>query len=64
VVARAGDIVSAGALIGYVGNSGNTDEPHLHIHLQRQASAPSPLSGQPLHITFGSRFPLRNMIFD
>jgi len=31
---KAGDRVSAGQEIGHVGNSGNSSEPHLHIHLQ------------------------------
>jgi murein DD-endopeptidase MepM/ murein hydrolase activator NlpD len=31
-----GDTVKAGQFIGLVGNSGNTSEPHLHIHLQSQ----------------------------
>ncbi|WP_051967477.1 M23 family metallopeptidase [Kitasatospora mediocidica] len=29
---RAGDVVVAGQPLGRVGNSGNTSEPHLHIH--------------------------------
>ncbi|NLF75825.1 MAG: M23 family metallopeptidase, partial [Chloroflexi bacterium] len=29
-----GDRVAAGQEIGRVGNSGNTTEPHIHIHLQ------------------------------
>lgn len=31
-----GDKVEAGDLLGRVGNSGSTSEPHLHIHHQRQ----------------------------
>jgi hypothetical protein len=31
---KKGDTVVAGQEIGRVGNSGNTSEPHLHIHLQ------------------------------
>jgi murein DD-endopeptidase MepM/ murein hydrolase activator NlpD len=31
---RRGDRVRAGQLLGRVGNSGNTSEPHLHFHLQ------------------------------
>lgn len=31
---KKGDVVVAGQEIGRVGNSGNTSEPHLHIHLQ------------------------------
>lgn len=64
VVARTGDRVAAGALLGYVGNSGNSDEPHLHIHLQRPAGHGPPLSGDPLPIRLDGRFPVRNMIFE
>ncbi|MGE3511949.1 MAG: M23 family metallopeptidase [Vicinamibacterales bacterium] len=31
---RSGDTVHAGQRVGRVGNSGNTSEPHLHLHLQ------------------------------
>lgn len=64
VVARTGNRVVAGALLGYAGNSGNTDEPHLHIHLQRPARLGPPLSGEPLPIRLDGRFPVRNMIFE
>ena len=30
----AGDQIAEGQVIGKVGNSGNTSEPHVHIHLQ------------------------------
>lgn len=39
---RAGDRVTRGQVIGRLGNSGNTTEPHLHFHVSR---APLPLSG-------------------
>ncbi|HEX8223105.1 MAG TPA: M23 family metallopeptidase [Allosphingosinicella sp.] len=64
VVVRTGDTVAAGTLLGQVGNSGNSDEPHLHVHLQRPAGEGSPLSGEPIHVTFDGRFPVRNMIFE
>ncbi len=54
-----GDQVQAGAVIGTVGNSGNTDEPHLHIHAQRPGSASEPISGEPLQIRLGGRFLVR-----
>jgi hypothetical protein len=30
-----GDTVHAGQVVGEVGNSGNSTEPHLHIHAER-----------------------------
>ena len=38
-----GDRVRKGDLLGLVGNSGNSTEPHLHIHV---ADAPSPLAAE------------------
>lgn len=34
ITVKIGDLVSQGQVIGQVGNSGNTSEPHIHIHLQ------------------------------
>jgi len=36
VTVKRGDSVSEGQVIGRCGNSGNTSEPHIHIHHQRQ----------------------------
>ncbi|MFV8185940.1 M23 family metallopeptidase [Streptomyces sp. AF1B] len=35
VTVAKGDMVGAGQLLGEVGNTGNTTEPHLHIHAER-----------------------------
>ena len=35
VAVSVGDQVSAGQLLGKVGNSGNTTQPHLHINAAR-----------------------------
>jgi hypothetical protein len=48
-----GEQVRAGQPIGLVGNSGNTTEPHLHIHAESPAGTGAP-------ITFGGRFLVRN----
>lgn len=32
-----GSVVAEGAAIGRCGNSGNTSEPHVHVHVQRQS---------------------------
>jgi murein DD-endopeptidase MepM/ murein hydrolase activator NlpD len=34
ITVKKGDRVTTGQVLGLVGNSGNTSEPHLHIHLQ------------------------------
>lgn len=36
VVAREGERLTEGSPLGACGNSGNTSEPHLHVHVQRQ----------------------------
>lgn len=49
---KTGDHVSEGAPIGLCGNSGNTSEPHIHIHHQRQDPTDRPLNfaeGLPLY---------------
>jgi hypothetical protein len=55
-----GQIVTTRQLLGRVGNSGNTDEPHLHIHAQSPGTAAAPLSGDPIAIRFGDRLLVRN----
>jgi len=54
-----GATVTTGTWLGSVGNSGNTGEPHLHVHAQRPGSVGAPLSGDPLPILFDGRFPVR-----
>ena len=56
---RAGASVAVGSWLGSAGNSGNTGEPHLHVHAQRQGSAEAPLGGDPRPIQFNGRFPVR-----
>jgi hypothetical protein len=45
---KPGDRVITGQVLGRVGNSGNTSEPHLHIHLQ-QGPEPFFAEGIPLY---------------
>jgi len=51
-----GDMVIEDQLVGEVGNSGYTDEPHLHI----QANS---LDGKPLAIRFGEKFLSTNDLY-
>jgi hypothetical protein len=61
VRARRGRRIEAGTIIGLVGNSGNSNEPHLHIHAQRPAApGHEPLSGDPLPMRFNGRYLVRN----
>jgi hypothetical protein len=58
---RPDEWVEAGTIIGLVGNSGNSNEPHLHIHAQRPApTGQEPLSGDPLPMRFDGRYIVRN----
>ena len=50
-----GDLVSAGQVIGRVGNSGNSSEPHVHLHLQ---DSPRPYLGEGIPFYF-HRYRLR-----
>ena len=59
VQVRAGASVAVGDWMGSVGNSGNTGEPHLHVHAQRPGPTSAPLSGDPLPILFIGRYPVR-----
>ncbi|MBI5934665.1 MAG: M23 family metallopeptidase [Chloroflexi bacterium] len=52
VTVKTGDTVSEGQALGACGNSGNTSEPHIHIHHQRQDPNLFPLNfaeGLPLY---------------
>jgi hypothetical protein len=48
VTVKPGDRVAEGQVLGRVGNSGNTSEPHLHIHLQDRPT-PDWAEGIPLY---------------
>ncbi len=55
-----GDIVETGTQIGRVGNTGNTGEPHLHIHVQQGMPVDAPISGTPQWFTLNGAFYARN----
>jgi hypothetical protein len=60
VAVHVGQITELGHVLGLVGNSGNTGEPHLHVHAQRPGSTIAPLSGEPVPIRLGGRYLVRN----
>jgi hypothetical protein len=52
IVVKSGETVEEGQVIGQCGNSGNTSEPHIHIHHQRQDPTVFPVNfaeGLPLY---------------
>lgn len=59
VAVRAGDTVTAGQQLARVGNTGNTSEPHLHVHAIATGSG-SALDGVGVPVRFDDRFLLRN----
>jgi hypothetical protein len=59
LVAR-GEYVETGQHLGQVGNSGNTSEPHLHIHAE--SGLGEILTGEGIPITLDGRFLVRNSL--
>jgi hypothetical protein len=51
VTVKAGDSVLAGQILGHVGNTGRSDEPHLHMHVDDE---PSLLGGNGLPYEFAA----------
>ncbi|HEV3269075.1 MAG TPA: M23 family metallopeptidase [Candidatus Rhabdochlamydia sp.] len=57
---KQGDVVKRGQLIGRVGNSGHTSEPHLHMHAVLDHTGDFLFKGEGVPITFNHRFLVRN----
>jgi hypothetical protein len=55
-------VVAVGDLIGKLGNSGNSTEPHLHIHAERPNRVAGQPDSTPVWITFAGEFYARNDI--
>ena len=60
VQVAAGQNLMPGQQIGEVGNSGESGEPHLHIHAQVPGTRDDQFSGAPVPILFQGRFLVRN----
>lgn len=63
VTIKLGQHVKAGERVARVGNSGNTTEPHLHIHAKRGGNPQSMLDGEGVPICFRGRWLIRNSVF-
>ena len=58
ITVKVGDTIQCGDILGRIGNSGNTSEPHLHIQAQKVEN--ESLKGIPLRIE--GRFLMRNSL--
>jgi murein DD-endopeptidase MepM/ murein hydrolase activator NlpD len=59
VAVSLGQRVEIGARLGEVGNTGASDEPHLHVSVQRGVDQRPSFGGAPMHITFDGAFVAR-----
>jgi hypothetical protein len=62
VSVQEGESVQTGQAIAKIGNSGNTSEPHLHIHARKAGTATSILDGEGVPMLFNDRFLVRNSL--
>lgn len=53
------DLVDTNTIIGQVGNTGNTSEPHLHMHVETGGEPNKILNGKSVPFTINKRFLLR-----
>lgn len=62
LLVKKGETVRSSQPIAKVGNSGNTTEPHLHIHAVRYGESYQDFlfTGPGIPITFNKKFPIRN----
>lgn len=60
VVVETGNTVVSGDIIGQVGNSGASTEPHLHIHAERLSTSGSGSSFRPVWLLIDGQFLARN----
>jgi hypothetical protein len=56
---KAGDNLTVGQPIAQVGNSGESSEPHLHIHAQKQGRPGAPFGAAPVAMHLDGRFLVR-----
>jgi len=57
-----GELVQEGQVIGRVGNSGNSTQPHLHIHAERGGTPDSILDGEGVPMHCAGKFLVRNAV--
>jgi len=64
VLVELGDQIKNGQTLGHIGNSGNTLEPHLHLHAETIVKlGDTSRHGKPIHMRFGGKFMARGDCF-
>jgi len=59
-----GDPVNTNTLLAQVGNSGNTSEPHLHMHVEKGGELYTILNGNAVPFTINEQFLVRGDVMD
>ena len=62
IAVKKGNIVTTNTLLGQVGNSGNTSEPHLHIHVEKGGETNTILNGIAIPFTINEQYLVRGDI--
>ena len=62
IAVREGERVEKGSLLGEVGSSGRSEEPHLHIHCMDNLEEDYVLQGNGIPIQFDGRYLVRNQL--
>lgn len=64
VQVEAGEKVTTETVLGRVGNTGNTSEPHLHIHAERGGDPNTILNGKGVPFTINGEWMVRGSTFE
>ncbi len=62
IAVKQGDVVTTNTLLGQVGNTGNTSEPHLHLHVEKDGETNTILNGVAVPFTINKQYLVRGDI--
>ena len=63
ITVKAGDSVNTNTILGQVGNTGYTSEPHLHMHVEQGGEPNMILNGKAVPFKIGGQFLIRGDVF-